>query len=107
MTGNEQYLWSGGIALICSSLLISLTHSVGNCVSLLQGFQDCKSGIKYPASRVSFLRMADFRVTCGLFTWLVYIHSYCVPMAILNQGKRSQKLHLGVMLLSLERHWAY
>lgn len=31
----------------------------------------------------------------GLFTWLVYIRTYCVPIATLNQNKGSRLLYLG------------
>ena len=31
----------------------------------------------------------------GLFTWLVYVRTYCVPMATLNQNRRSRKPYLG------------
>ena len=30
----------------------------------------------------------------GLFPWLVYVHAYCVPIATLNQGKRTRLLYL-------------
>ena len=36
--------------------------------------------------------MADIRVA-----WLVYIYTYCVPIATLNQNKRSRLLYLGDM----------
>ena len=29
----------------------------------------------------------------GWFTWLVYVHTYCVPIATLNQNKRTRLLH--------------
>ena len=31
----------------------------------------------------------------GLLTWLVYFRSYCVPIATLNQNKRTGLLYLG------------
>ena len=39
-------------------------------------------------------RATDIRVV-GLFTWLVYVRTYCVPIATLNQNKRSRLLYLG------------
>ena len=29
------------------------------------------------------------------FAWLVYVHTYCVPIATLNQNGRSRLLYLG------------
>ena len=31
----------------------------------------------------------------GLFTWLVYVHTDCLPIASLNQSKQSWLLYLG------------
>ena len=31
----------------------------------------------------------------GLFAWLVYVRTYCVPIATLNQNKRTRLLYLG------------
>ena len=31
----------------------------------------------------------------GLFTWLVYVRTYCVPIATLNQNERSRLHFLG------------
>ena len=31
----------------------------------------------------------------GLFTWLVYVRTYCVPIATLNQNTRTRLLYLG------------
>ena len=31
----------------------------------------------------------------GLLTWLVYVRTYCVPIATLNQNKRTGLLYLG------------
>ena len=31
----------------------------------------------------------------GLRTWLVYVRTYCAPIATLNQNKRTGLLHLG------------
>ena len=31
----------------------------------------------------------------GLFTWLVYVRTYCVPIATSNQNRRSRKPYLG------------
>ena len=31
----------------------------------------------------------------GLFTWLVYVRTYCVPITTLNQNKRFRLLYLG------------
>ena len=35
------------------------------------------------------------RLLIGLFNWLVYVHTYCLPIATLNQNKRSRLLYLG------------
>ena len=37
------------------------------------------------------------RLACllGLFTWLVYVRTYCVPIATLNQNSRSRLLYSG------------
>ena len=41
-------------------------------------------------------RAADILVTSlGLFSWLVYVRKYCVPIATLIQNKRSRLLYLG------------
>ena len=41
-------------------------------------------------------RAADIVVaSLGLFTWPVYVRSYCVPIATLNQNKPSLLLYLG------------
>ena len=34
-------------------------------------------------------------VSLSLFTWLVYVRTYCVPIATFNQNKRTRLLHLG------------
>ena len=39
---------------------------------------------------VRVVRVADIRVA-----WLVYIRTYCVPIATLNQNERSQLHYLG------------
>ena len=31
----------------------------------------------------------------GLFTWFVYVRTYCMPISTLNQNKRSRLLYLG------------
>ena len=113
MTGNNHNLWSRGVAWII--IFITFNFFVPTLLGIV--FLCCKVSeiVKVGSStplaefpfwhafyRVQVLRMADFRVT-----WLVYIRSYCVPMANLNQQKRSQKLYFGVMLLLLNRHWAY
>ena len=41
---------------------------------------------------VQDVHVADIRVA-----WLVYIYTYCVPIATLNQNKRSRLLYLGDM----------
>ena len=41
-------------------------------------------------------RAADIVVaSLGLFTWPLYVRSYCVPIATLNQNKPSLLLYLG------------
>ena len=39
-------------------------------------------------------RATDIRVA-WLVTWLVYVRTYCVPIAALNQNKRTRLLYLG------------
>ena len=39
----------------------------------------------------------------GFFTWLVYVHRYCVPISTLNQNKRSRLLYLGDAELKKKR----
>ena len=34
-------------------------------------------------------------MSLGLFTWLVYVRTYCVPIVTLNQSKLSRLLYLG------------
>ena len=74
-------------------MFIALNFFVENCVSLLQGFWDRESGIKYPASRAFFL--AYIFTLYESFAWPVYVRTYCVSIATLNQNKRSRKLYLG------------
>ena len=120
LTGNEysvQWLvitiWSRGVAWII--IFITFNFFVPSLLGIVflccKVFEIVKVGSSTPLAefpfwhafyRVQVLRMADFRVT-----WLVYIRSYCVPMANLNQQKRSQKLYFGVMLLLLKCDWAY
>ena len=76
--------------------------TVGNCVSLLQGFWEHKSGIKTVPSYQNFLsnmlsahlvrivHRANIHVA-----WPVYVHWYCMPIATLNQNKQSRKLYFG------------
>ena len=41
-------------------------------------------------------RAADILLaSLGLFTWLVYVRTYCVPITTLNQNKRFRLLYLG------------
>ena len=40
------------------------------------------------------IRQRTFR-SLGLFTWFVYLRTYCVPIATLNQNKWSRLLYLG------------
>ena len=75
-----QYLWSGGVALVCSSLCYFFIPALLGIVFLCCIFFYCKSGIKYPARR-AFLpaylctsRPRDWhsrRLACllGLFTF--------------------------------------
>ena len=61
------------------------------------------SEMKYPAR--SFLSACFFDLYksfawetfkfLGFFTWPVYVRTYCVCLATLNQNKRSRKLFLG------------
>ena len=55
MTGNNHMVQGCCFNNYIHHFELLCPHTVGNCVSLLQGFWDCKSGIKYPSSRVSFL----------------------------------------------------
>ena len=34
-------------------------------------------------------------MSLGLFTWLVYVRTYCMPIVTLNQSKLSRLLYLG------------
>ena len=60
-------------------------------------------------TRINFMswhdRAADILVaSLGLFTSLVYVRRYCVPIATLNQSKRSRLLYLGdAKITSLSR----
>ena len=38
----------------------------------------------------------------GLFTWLVYVRTYCVPIATLNQNKRTGLLYLSDTQIKLK-----
>ena len=60
----------------------------------MQGFWDRKSGIKYPASRAFFLS-ADICIA-----WLIYIRTYCMPIATLKQNKQSRLLYFAQMKTS-------
>ena len=40
----------------------------------------------------------------GLFTWLVCVQTYCVPIATLNQNKPSRFLHLGDAQIKRHRY---
>ena len=40
-------------------------------------------------------RAANIFASLGLFAWLVYVRTYCVPIATLNQNKRTRLLYLG------------
>ena len=44
--------------------------------------------------RYAFYLVWDIRVADIPFAWLVYIHTYCVPIATLNQNKWSRLLYL-------------
>ena len=39
-------------------------------------------------------RAANIFASLGLFAWLVYVRTYCVPIATLNQNKRTRLLYL-------------
>ena len=52
--GDDRYLRFRSVALICHRLKFLLPRTVGNSISLLQGFRDRKSGIKFPATRTFF-----------------------------------------------------
>ena len=42
------------------------------------------------------LHIARYTFTSlGLFTWLVYVRTYCVPIATLNHNSRSRLLYSG------------
>ena len=78
MHDHDRYLWSGGVALTCSSFLNSSSlHCWELCQSLLQGFWDRKSGIKYLASKASlwhaFYLVRVVRVADVCVAWLVYL----------------------------------
>ena len=78
MHNHERYLWSGGVALTCSSLLNSSSlHCWELCQSLLQGFWDRKNGIKYLSSKASLWHAFYLvRVVCVAdicVAWLVYL----------------------------------
>ena len=88
------------VALICSSLLISRPPSVGNffccCCKV---FEIVKVGsstlltelsLRHGFYVVRVVGMANIHVT-----WLVYVRTYCVPIATLNQNKPSRLLYLG------------
>ena len=42
-----------------------------------------------------FYLVRDVRVGDILVAWLVYVRTYCGPIATLNQNKRSRLLYLG------------
>ena len=77
-------------------------HVINWCKRLIssssRGSELCKSEIKFPASRALFLafylvrvvRVADTHVA-----WLVYVCTYCVPIATSNRNKGSRVLYLG------------
>ena len=35
-------------------------------------------------------------VVLGLFTWIVYVRTYCIPIATLNQNKQTLFFYLGI-----------
>ena len=41
----------------------------------------------------------------GWFTWLVYVHTYCVPIATLNQNKRARLLYLDDAQIIIVKVW--
>ena len=71
-------------------VIITLSHSKGSTVfcNLVCGSYVTKiNAVLRHTARQSF-------VSLGLFTWLVYAHTYCVPIATLNQNKRTRLLYL-------------
>ena len=88
------------VALVCLSLLISRSPTVGNCVSLLQGFFEIvKMGSSTLLTELS-LRHGFYLVrvvgTANIpVTWLVYVRTYSVPIATLNQNQPSRSLYFG------------
>ena len=58
--------------------------SVGRCGSYVTKI----NVVLWPSVRQTF-------VSFGLFTWSVYIRRYCIPIATLNQNKRTRLLYFG------------
>ena len=125
--GNDRYLWSGGKTFTpCAAgtiifqrekfkLFNSLFHSVYlvfsiRLISIADLFavrylwdvfnEDKCCGVTH--------RAADILVaSLGLFTWVVYVRKYCVPIATLNQNKRSWLLYLSDAQIINITMWKY
>ena len=107
--GNDRYLWSGvktftpcAVRIIIfkreslNYLLASFTRCTlpFQCVCFLLPFcLPCVSCGTYCNAHKCYAvthRAADIRVA-----WLVYVRTYCMPIAILNQNERTWLLYLG------------
>ena len=112
--GNNRYLWSGGKTFKpCSARTIIFQRK--HLKYLVIFFTQCTLFFQYVCFFI--LPVCLPCVTCGkyvtrihavswhitrqtlvplcLFTWLVYVRTYCVPTATLNQKKRSRLPYLG------------
>lgn len=54
-----------------------------------------KVGSSTPLAELFSNKLFTLFASLSLFTWLVYVHTDCMPIASLNQSKRSWLLYLG------------
>ena len=116
--GNDRYLWSGGKTFTpCASRAIifqrekfklfkSLFHSVYLVFSIrLISIADLFA-VRYLWD-VSNEDKCILVASLGLFTWVVYVRKYCMPIATLNQNKRSWLLYLSDAQIINITMWKY
>ena len=108
--GNDRYLWSGVKTFTPCAVGTIIFHRE-NLIYLIVCFTRCPF---FFSIRLSLLPICLPCVSCGTYcnedkrcvvthraanirvAWLVYVRTYCVPIATLDQNKRFRLLYLGV-----------
>lgn len=85
-----KFIFSSKIALLI--MFITFNFFVP---TLLEIVFLVKVGSSTPLAELFSNKLFTLFASLGLFTWLVYVHTDCMPIASLNQSKRSWLLYLG------------